>query len=91
MPEAFAWDERKRISNLEKHGIDFRDAIAIFDYPHLTFASQHAGETRQVSLGRIGAALAEVVWTDRDGVVRIISARAARRNEREAYDARFRT
>ncbi|MES2141851.1 MAG: BrnT family toxin [Pseudomonadota bacterium] len=27
----FEWDEKKRSLNLEKHGIDFVDAIEIFD------------------------------------------------------------
>ena len=26
----FAWDERKRLANVRKHGIDFRDAPKIF-------------------------------------------------------------
>jgi len=26
----FTWDEAKRLANLRKHGIDFRDAEAIF-------------------------------------------------------------
>ncbi|GEM_PF-2129545 len=26
----FRWDERKRISNLRKHGIDFRDVATVF-------------------------------------------------------------
>ena len=26
----FAWDEAKRLTNLRKHGIDFRDAQKIF-------------------------------------------------------------
>ena len=30
----FEWDESKRLSNLEKHGIDFKDAIQIFFDPN---------------------------------------------------------
>ena len=29
----FEWDERKRLINLAKHLIDFRDAIRIFEGP----------------------------------------------------------
>ena len=29
----FEWDENKRLSNLGKHGIDFVDAVRIFDEP----------------------------------------------------------
>jgi len=27
----FEWDENKRVSNLEKHGIDFADAITVLE------------------------------------------------------------
>ncbi|CAM3037386.1 BrnT family toxin [Methylobacterium mesophilicum] len=85
MPNAgFARDERKRVVNFEKHGIDFRDAAGIFDGPHLTVETIRNGETRKVSLGRVAHSVIAVVWTDRAGVVRFISARAARRHERQA-------
>lgn len=29
----FEWDEKKRQANLEKHGLDFVDAIKIFEAP----------------------------------------------------------
>ena len=62
MPEAgFAWDERKRITNFEKHGVDFRDAVGVFDRPHLTAVSVRNGEIRNVSLGLIGSAVVAVV------------------------------
>lgn len=90
MPRAgFEWDERKRVLNLEKHGIDFRDAIGVFDHPHLTVETIRNGEVRKVGLGTVAQCVIAVVWTDRAGIVRIISARAARRNERQAYTARF--
>jgi uncharacterized DUF497 family protein len=27
------WDETKRLSNLKKHGLDFRDAHLVYDNP----------------------------------------------------------
>lgn len=30
----FEWDERKRRLNLEKHGVDFLDAIQVFSDPN---------------------------------------------------------
>lgn len=87
--DGFAWDESKRAINLEKHGIDFRDAIGIFDGPHLTTKTIRNDEIRMVSLGRVAESVIAVVWTDRGGVVRIISARAARRNERQVFAAHF--
>ena len=31
----FEWDENKRLANIAKHGIDFRDAMDVFFEPHL--------------------------------------------------------
>ncbi len=31
----FDWDDEKRVKNIEKHGIDFRDANILFDSPYL--------------------------------------------------------
>lgn len=85
---AFEWDERKRLLNLAKHGIDFRDAVEVFERPHMTVPSAHEGEERRISLGLIREAVVAVVWTDRGEAIRIISVRAARRNERQIYHAR---
>jgi uncharacterized DUF497 family protein len=35
----FAWDERKRLSNLEKHGLDFFDVGAVFEATHIIVPS----------------------------------------------------
>ena len=32
----FEWDEEKRLTNIEKHGIDFIDADILFGNPHLS-------------------------------------------------------
>ncbi|MYG09522.1 MAG: BrnT family toxin [Rhodobacteraceae bacterium] len=37
MIEHFEWDENKRLSNLEKHKIDFNGAIRIFEHPLFKF------------------------------------------------------
>jgi uncharacterized DUF497 family protein len=29
----FVWDEAKRKSNLEKHGLDFKDAYLVYENP----------------------------------------------------------
>jgi uncharacterized DUF497 family protein len=40
----FVWDETKRRSNLEKHGLDFKDAHLVYDNPEnvLTRAADRA-------------------------------------------------
>ncbi|WP_200944218.1 BrnT family toxin [Methylobacterium sp. Leaf399] len=89
---SYEWNEEKRNGNLIKHGIDFRDVISVFSRPHLTFPSMRGDENRNVTLGVLGlgapgSGVIAVVWTDRGGVRRIISARRARRNERDIYHA----
>ena len=47
-------------------------------------------EERFIVLGRVGAVVLVVVYTERNGVERIISARKAEPREERAYYARFR-
>ena len=86
----FEWDENKRLTNIEKHGIDFEDAIGIWegDVVEVPSRSQY-GENRLVAFGVLEARIIAVVYTDRGGARRIISARRTRRSEREYYEAAF--
>lgn len=81
----FEWDDAKNESNVAKHGIDFDDAIAIFERPTLVAPSERGGEARWIALGELSGRLIAVVYTLREARRRIISARRARTNEREAY------
>lgn len=89
----FEWDEDKRRANLAKHGIDFLDARRIWSGPVLDPAALRLvdGELRPTALGMIGKdeIIIAVVYTVRDDILRLISARRARGNEREAYQDRF--
>ncbi len=53
---SFAWDPAKNEANLEKHGVDFEDAIRIFEGPTLEQedARRDYGERRVQALGRSG-------------------------------------
>ena len=85
----FEWDEKKNSGNVRKHGISLEQAAQIFDGPVLTWTDDREdyGEVRQVSIGKLGGiAIVAVVHTDRRGVTRIISARAASRAERRFYE-----
>ncbi len=85
---SFEWDENKRLGNIAKHGIDFEDAKEAFSDPAaFTYASaRSAAEHRDVTVGRVNGTLIAVISTRRAGVIRIISARVARREERAMYD-----
>jgi uncharacterized DUF497 family protein len=82
------WDPAKDAANVEKHGITFEDAKRVFeDSQHITEESTRAdyGELRKLAIGRVGSIMVTVVYTDRQDARRIISARRARRDERERY------
>jgi len=85
----FDWDEEKNKSNIKKHGIDFTDAVDIFNHPMLTAVDGHGdyGEERWLGLGWIYAVVGVVVYTERvDDVVRMISARKATKQEMTRYE-----
>ena len=85
----FEWDDTKNVANWHKHGIGFEEAAEIFDGPVLTRIDDRAnGEMREISFGFLGSGIvAVVVHTDRDGVIRIISARKATGQERIRFRA----
>lgn len=81
----FEWDENKRQVNLEKHGIDFLDAAAALMQPRLEIRSDRGQEIRTLAICPTSLRLIAVIYTMRGETFRIISARAARKNEQEAY------
>ncbi|CAB3791934.1 BrnT family toxin [Paraburkholderia caffeinilytica] len=84
----FEWDEIKNQINIHKHGIDFIDAIDVFDHPVLTAIDQREdyGEDRWIALGWIAAIVGVVVYVERSAdVIRIISARKATKHEVKRY------
>jgi uncharacterized DUF497 family protein len=84
-PTAFEWNQQKNDLNLAKHGIDFEDATAIFYGPVLVRRSDRNSEERWVALGSLDGKLIAVVFARRADVIRIISARRARKNEEAEY------
>lgn len=82
---AFEWDEAKRASNLRRHLIDFVDAIRVFDEPFIIGRSDRHGEIRYQVFGLVDGREVAVVCTLRGDRCRIISARRARKDEREEY------
>ena len=88
----FEWDEAKNQTNIRKHGVSFETARRTFDGPVLTWVDERMdyGEVRHVSIGKAGNAVVVVAHTDRDGRMRLISARPASRKERQGYHERVR-
>jgi uncharacterized DUF497 family protein len=85
--ESFEWDDEKRRANLVKHGIDFFDAAEALLEDHVVCESPGRSERRFIAVAAIDSRHIAVIFTMRDRACRIISARAARRHERKAYQA----
>jgi hypothetical protein len=85
----FEWDEHKDAENQRKHRISFEVAVDVFDDPHRleedSTKPEHGEERRRV-IGNVQGRMVTVIFTDRNGKTRIISARRARDDERERYD-----
>jgi uncharacterized DUF497 family protein len=83
----FEWDTAKAQSNLQKHGVTFELATNVFGDPLAVeyVDDSHAGEDRFKRIGRAGALLLTVVYTERGEDIRIISARRATRAERDEF------
>lgn len=84
-PAGFEWNESKNEANLLKHGISFEDASDIFYEPVILYPSDRNNEERWVAIGASEAILIAVIFTRRANVIRIISARRARKYEERAY------
>ena len=85
----FEWNERKRETNLAKHGIDFVDACRIFDGPVVEKLDERKeyGEARRIALGKVEGVVLYAVYTWRGDVRRLISARRAGKDECATYYA----
>jgi uncharacterized DUF497 family protein len=84
------WDPKKSERNRRKHGIDF-EAVRRLDWLQVTFdvdERKNYGETRVVAMGPIDGRLHVLVYTERDGGVRVISLRKANEREQRRWAAR---
>lgn len=83
----FEFDERKSQTNLEKHGIDFVDAQALWRDPDLIeIPARTADEPRFLIVGRIAGKHWSAVVTPRGSTIRIISVRRSRIEEVAIYE-----
>jgi uncharacterized DUF497 family protein len=84
----FEWDEAKARINLEKHGVSFLTAAAIFSNERMERIDDREdyGELRWIALGRVGIEVYRVVFTWRGkDLIRIVSAQRANKDEQEIY------
>ena len=86
----FEWDKVKAAANLKKHGVSFKEAKTVFDDSLAVIFSDEAHSTdefREIIIGHSQRGrLLMIAFTERQGNVRIISARPTTRQEREDYE-----
>jgi uncharacterized protein len=86
----FEWDTAKAAANLAKHGLSFETAAQAFeDELSATFPDpDHSrGEHRYITYGVIAdGRLVVVSHTERNDLIRIISARQSTKKERQRYE-----
>ncbi len=84
----FEWDDAKAAANLARHGVSFDTARRVFDDP---FAFEKLDdrmryrEDRFSTTALVDGRFLSVSWTQREGKIRIISARFATAQERRLY------
>ena len=87
----FEWDPEKAATNEKDHGVDFTEAMTVFGDPlELMIADPDHSESEQrfLSTGMSTAdRLLVVAYTEREGRIRIISAREPSSHERKDYES----
>ncbi len=84
----FEFDSDKSITNLDKHGIDFVQAQAIWEDPdYIEIPLKTADEARFMVIGAIEKKVWSGIITYRGGDIRIISVRRARKEEIAIYES----
>ena len=71
----FSWDEAKQKANIAKHGLDFADALRIFELPMVLFEDdrQDYGEQRIIGIGLLESLVVLIVHVESETHILIIS------------------
>ena len=87
----FEWDPEKAVKNASRHRIEFAEAITVFGDPLevvIPDPDHSQGERRFLSMGQSSTGrLLVVSYTEREGRIRLISAREATARERKSYES----
>ena len=90
MKSNFEWDEKKAMSNIQKHGVTFEEATTVLqDELSLTLndIAHSMDEERFIDVGlSSNGHILVVTYTEHGNDIRIISCRKATPVEREAYE-----
>ena len=94
--QSFVWDRVKNLSNIEKHGISFKEAVLTFFDPYAVTIVDKAHSRDEERFLLIGLSEKYRLLTvchchrEHENVVRIISARKATKREEGEYGGVFR-
>ncbi len=81
------WDEKKRQTNIGKHGLDFVGCDAVFDYPVLAQEDDREayGEERINLIGFLDGRIVHMTYTEQGDDLQVISLRKASNHEIRRY------
>lgn len=84
----FDFDAQKDRANLKKHGVDFEEAQRLWERTHVIIPTKNVkNENRSAILGAIQGKIYIGIFTEREGMVRIISChRADKKWEKIFYE-----
>ena len=85
---SFEWGPKKAEANRKKHGVGFADAVIVLEDPRaITDDDPDHEEARYITIGMDASGrILVVVYTWREDVIRIVSARKATNHERKQYE-----
>lgn len=81
----FEYDKNKSTSNKAKHGISLEEAKELWLVPSVEIEARTIDELRLMIIEKINGKYYSCIYTLRDEVIRLISARRSRKNEEEIY------
>lgn len=79
------WHEPKRLANIDKHGLDFADAVD-FDWGGALMLPGHSGRFR--AIGAFQGRVVAIVFALEGDNIALISMRPASAKERKAFNGR---
>ena len=83
----FEWNPEKSESNRKKHGIDFETAKSLWlDENRVEIHTPHPVEDRAILIAQYLNRVWTAIYTMRGDVIRVISARRARKREVSLYE-----
>lgn len=82
----FEFDDEKSQTNKIKHGLDFQEAQKLWEVPSVILRSKFTDEIRYLLIGKLDDKCWTAIFTERHYLIRIISVRRSRKEERIKYE-----